>query len=89
MFLFRQRYRLRSWTFGVLLVWLFGLGLGVANACLAAQQIAGRSESLTAVAAGTDASPASMVADCNHHHAAAGAVGGQEHAAKSLSLIHI
>lgn len=31
--MFRQRRHLRRWAAHVLLVWLFGLGMGVANAC--------------------------------------------------------
>ena len=37
----RRHQHLRRWTLRVLLVWLFGLGLGVANACLTAQQFTG------------------------------------------------
>ena len=34
--MFCHRQQLRRWATRVLLVWLFGLGIGVANACLAA-----------------------------------------------------
>jgi len=33
--MFRHHQRLRRWAAGVLLLWLFSVGLGVANACLA------------------------------------------------------
>jgi hypothetical protein len=32
--MFRHRQQLRRWSAGVLLLWLFGLGAGFANACL-------------------------------------------------------
>ena len=38
--MFRRPQPLRRWALRVVLVWLFGSGLGVANACLAAQQFA-------------------------------------------------
>lgn len=34
--MFRRRRQLHRWAAGVLLVWLFGVAAGVANACLAA-----------------------------------------------------
>ena len=33
--MFRRQQRLRHWAAGVLLLWLFSAGVGVANACLA------------------------------------------------------
>jgi hypothetical protein len=38
--MFRRHQQLRRWGLRFLWVWLFGLGLGVANACLAAQEFA-------------------------------------------------
>ena len=48
--MFRRPQQLRRWALRVVLVWLFGIGLGVANACLAAQQFAGGDEAFQAVA---------------------------------------
>jgi hypothetical protein len=53
------------------LVWLFGLGLGVANACLAAQQFAGDSDTLHGKAEVQAADFAAAPAGCEHHSGAA------------------
>lgn len=70
---FRQRHQLRSWALRVLLVWLFGLGLGVANACLAAQQFEARAESVSTFAAHDERDQAARSGDCEHHSVAGGA----------------
>ncbi|MBE0546782.1 MAG: hypothetical protein IH627_03795 [Rubrivivax sp.] len=58
---FRYRQRLRRWAAHVLLVWLFGVGVGVANACLA-PTVVGLPEVGSGSAAGIQAS---------HHQGAA------------------
>ena len=68
--MFRRPQQLRRWALRVLLVWLFGLGLGVANACLAAQQFAGGDEAFQAVANVQAADDAAAPADCEHHSVA-------------------
>ena len=47
-----------------------GIGLGVANACLAAQQFAGGDEAFQAVANVQAADDAAAPADCEHHSVA-------------------
>lgn len=50
--MFRHRRQLRQWAAGVLLLWLFGVGVGVANACLTTGQtapVAGMAGHLVAV----------------------------------------
>ena len=61
--MFRRPQQLRRW-------WLFGIGLGVANACLAAQQFAGGDEAFQAVANVQAADDAAAPADCEHHSVA-------------------
>lgn len=51
--MFSNRRRLRRWAAQVLLVWLFGLGMGVANACALGEQAHHRSE--VATTPGSDA----------------------------------
>jgi hypothetical protein len=48
--MFSDRRRLRRWAAQVLLVWLFGLAMGVANACALGEQAYHRSDAATAVA---------------------------------------
>ncbi len=48
--MFSDRRRLRRWAAQVLLVWLFGLAMGVANACALGEQAHHRSELATAAA---------------------------------------
>lgn len=68
--MFHRPQQLRRWALRVLLVWLFGIGLGVANACLAAQQFAGGDEAFQAVADAQAADDAAAPADCEHHSVA-------------------
>lgn len=68
--MFRRPQQLRRWALRVVLVWLFGIGLGVANACLAAQQFAGGDEAFQAVANVQAADDAAAPADCEHHSVA-------------------
>ncbi|MBN9203575.1 MAG: hypothetical protein J0H28_03670 [Methylibium petroleiphilum] len=49
--MFSDRRRLRRWAAQVLLVWLFGLAMGVANACALGEQAHHRSDAATPVAA--------------------------------------
>ncbi|MDE1948403.1 MAG: hypothetical protein KGL43_16795 [Burkholderiales bacterium] len=37
--MFRYRHQLRRWAAGLLFLWLFGVGTGVANACLASGSV--------------------------------------------------
>jgi len=48
--MFSDRRRLRRWAAQVLLVWLFGLAMGVANACALGEQAHHRSEVVTTAA---------------------------------------
>jgi hypothetical protein len=48
-----DRRRLRRWAAQVLLVWLFGLAMGVANACAQGDQVHHRSDASTMVASDT------------------------------------
>jgi hypothetical protein len=68
--MFRRPQHLRRLAFRVLLVWLFGLGLGVANACLAAQEFAGGGEAFQAKAEVQPADYAVAHAGCEHHSVA-------------------
>lgn len=65
--MFRHHQQLRRWALRVLLVWLFGLGLGVANACLAAQQFAGSVDAFHGVVAVQAADLAAAPVGCEHH----------------------
>jgi hypothetical protein len=49
--MFSDRRRLRRWAAQVMLVWLFGLAMGVANACALGEQAHHRSDAATPVAA--------------------------------------
>jgi hypothetical protein len=68
--MFRRHQQLRRWALRVLLVWLFGLGLGVANACLAAQQFAGGGDTFHGKAEALAADFAVAAAACEHSVAA-------------------
>jgi len=57
--MFSDRRRLRRWAAQVLLVWLFGLAMGVANACALGEAAHHRSNAVTTAA--TDAGQ-------NHQH---------------------
>lgn len=86
MTMFRHRQQLRRWALRVLLVWLFGLGLGVANACLAAKQFEPGPSTVSATAAASGTAQDVMPEGCDHHVvAASGASQGDPHgtAAKS------
>jgi hypothetical protein len=52
--MFSDRRRLRRWTAQVLLVWLFGLAMGVANACALGESAQHRSDWPTAADADAD-----------------------------------
>jgi hypothetical protein len=65
--MFPRRQQLRRWALRVLWVWLFGLGLGVAHACLAAQQFAGGGDALQGNAAVQAADFAAAPTGCEHH----------------------
>ena len=69
--MFRRHQQLRRWALRVLWVWLFGLGLGVANACLAAEQFAGGSNSFLGEAEALTASSEAATEECEHHAVAA------------------
>ena len=63
--MFRHRRQLRQWAARVLLLWLFGMGVGVANGCLAA--------------GGPTAAHGAAVVEA-HPHAAGTAGDGHQHA---------
>ncbi len=65
--MFRRPQQLRRWALRVLLVWLFGFGLGVANACLAAQQFAGGGDTFHGKAEVQAVDYAAAPAGCEHH----------------------
>jgi hypothetical protein len=69
--MFHRPQQLRRWALRVLLVWLFGLGLGVANACLAAQQFAEDGDTIHEKAEVQAADLAAAPAGCEHHSVAA------------------
>jgi hypothetical protein len=69
--MFRHRHQVRRWAARVLLLWLFGLGAGIAHACL--------TPGPTDVAAVAVASAAEALAA--QHHAAAGHASHHEHLA--------
>jgi hypothetical protein len=69
--MFHPPQQLRRWALRVLFVWLFGLGLGVANACLAAQQLAGGGDTFHGKAEVQAADFAAAQAGCEHHSIAA------------------
>ncbi|MBT9597338.1 MAG: hypothetical protein IV094_15255 [Vitreoscilla sp.] len=68
--MFRRHQQLRRWALRVLLVWLFGLGLGVANACVAAQQFAGGGDTIQREVE-LQATDFAAPAGCEHHLVAA------------------
>ena len=47
--MFRHRQQLRRWAARVLLLWLFGIGAGVANACIATAPAAAEASHIVAV----------------------------------------
>jgi len=51
--MFSDRRRLRRWAAQVLLVWLFGLAMGVANACALGEPVHHRSDAATTAASQT------------------------------------
>lgn len=69
--MFRSHRQLRRWALRVLCVWLFGLGLGVANACLAAQQFSGGGDTFQGVVEAQAADIEVAPAGCEHHSVAA------------------
>jgi hypothetical protein len=69
--MFRHQQQLRRWAFRVLVVWLFGLGLGVAHACLAAQQFSGGGGSIQGKAELQAGDSAAAPEGCEHHAVAA------------------
>jgi hypothetical protein len=71
--MFRHRHQVRRWAARVLLLWLFGLGAGIAHACLTPE--------LTDVAAVAVA--AADVGLAAHHHAAADPASHHQHLAHS------
>jgi hypothetical protein len=68
--MFRHPQQLRRWALRVLMVWLLGLGLGVANACLATQQFSRVGGALHKEAEAQVADIAGAPAGCEHHSAA-------------------
>lgn len=69
--MFRHRRQLRRWAAQVLLLWLFGIGSGFANACLAAG-VAAADEAVATHAHHMHAAPSQDDADhampATHHH---------------------
>lgn len=85
MTMFRYRQQLRRWAFRVLVVWLFGLGLGVANACLAAVQFESGLSATSPTAAGPGATQDVMPEGCDHHVVTTGASQGDPHGTSAKS----
>jgi hypothetical protein len=78
--MFRHRQQLRRWAAGTLLVWLFGIATGVAQACLAPSPIErGGQQSDPATAVGAEhakaAAPASGIHQASHPVQHEGVVG--------------
>jgi hypothetical protein len=71
--MFRHRQQLRRWAANVLLLWLFGLGAGFANACLTSDS----------TAAASPAFAQAVDAFAPHHDAAAHEGSHQDHQAGS------
>ena len=66
--MFHYRRQVRRWAARVLLLWLFGIGAGLAHACLAANgaQPAGRGVAYPVAAHITDADAAEAPSDAHH-----------------------
>lgn len=69
MLMFCRHQQLRRWALRVLFVWLFGLGLGIANACVAAQQFAGGGDTVQGKGQ-AQATGSAAAAGCEHHSSA-------------------
>jgi len=67
--MFRHRLQLRRWAARVLLLWLFGVGVGVANACVLAIGV-GTAQGATFLQDSAHAAPAASSGE--HHGARAG-----------------
>jgi hypothetical protein len=67
--MFLQRHNLRRWALRVLMVWVFGVGLGVANACLASFE--GVRGAMSAVTNSSSAADDVMPEGCEHRSDAA------------------
>lgn len=73
--MFRHRQSLRRWAALLLLLWLFGVGAGVANACLAPSLVqSGGPAAGQGLTPG--ASPQGLSSPAGHDHAGAGHEGG-------------
>lgn len=73
-----RRRQLHRWALRVLFVWLFGLGLGVANACLAAAQFESEPSTLLPTAVASGIAPDAMPEGCVHHAVPGVSQGGGE-----------
>lgn len=85
MTMFRHRQQLRRWALRVLLVWLFGLGLGVANACLAAKRFETGLGAVSATVAASGAAQDVIPEGCNHHVVVSGVPQGDSHGTATKS----
>lgn len=77
--MFRHRQQLRRWALRVLMVWLLGLGLGVANACLATEQFSRVGGAPHKEAEAQVADIAGAPAGCEYHSAAAADQASYDH----------
>ena len=68
--MFRHRQQLRRWAARVLLLWLYGLGTGLANACLATSLVLPTTPvgayAAAGVTPGTDSAQAHLREPCHH-----------------------
>jgi hypothetical protein len=69
--MFRHRQQLRRWAARVLVLWLFGLGAGIANACITTGQVAPVAAVASQLVAVVDAHHDAVT----HDHAQADSVG--------------
>ncbi|MDP1900360.1 MAG: hypothetical protein Q8K96_07890 [Rubrivivax sp.] len=77
--MFQHRQQLRRWAARVLLLWLFGVGIGVAHACLT-PSLAGLGGELAAMSMDVDAVPHEVAAPQGAHHPGADQPGHHERA---------
>jgi hypothetical protein len=81
--MFRHRQQLRQWAARVLLLWLFGIAAGVANACIATEQVTPVAAAASSVAAVADAHFDAV----GHDHAQADGLGLASHHADDSTHI--
>lgn len=75
--MYRRRQSLRRWAALLLLLWLFGVGAGVANACLAPSLVQPGERTASHGPTG-GATPQALSSPAGHDHAGAGDASGPE-----------